>query len=73
MAGEDAEAVLARIKDTDSIRDALDWPRYQGTDKAALLMPPADSLQRRHMQAAIEAGELSLEQMRDVVPSMFDF
>ena len=73
MAGEDAEAVLARIKDTDSIRDALDWQRYQGTDKAALLMPPADSLQRRHMQAAIEAGELSLEQMRDVVPSMFDF
>ena len=73
MGGDTEQEVLQRIKDTPAIRDVLDWQRYAGTDKAGTLMPPADSLQRQRMQAAIEAGELDLEAMRDVVPSMFGF
>lgn len=73
MGGKDAEAVLAQIQDTPSIRDVLDWDRYLGTAKAGTLMPPADSPQRAALEAAVAAGEPSLEEMRKVVPSMFDF
>lgn len=73
MAGDSEEQVLSRIEDTPTIRDVLDWERYLGTDKAGTLMPPADSVQRAEMEAALQRGEVSLERMRDVVPSMFDF
>lgn len=73
MGGKDAETVLAQIQDTPSIRDVLDWDRYLGTAKAGTLMPPADSPQRAALESAVAAGEPSLEEMRKVVPSMFDF
>ncbi|WP_258270794.1 hypothetical protein, partial [Escherichia coli] len=34
MSGADEAAVLANIKAKDAIREALDWSRYQGTDRA---------------------------------------
>ncbi|WP_273453877.1 hypothetical protein [Nevskia ramosa] len=73
MSGPDEAAVLANIKAKDAIREALDWPRYQGTDKANKLMPPADSLQHERLQAALAQNPKLLEQMRAVVPGMFDF
>jgi len=73
MAGADADAVLARIKDTPEIRDVLDWERYRGTDKASTLMPPADAPEREELEAALAQGKPELKRMRDVVPSMFDF
>ena len=73
MGGETEQEVIARVKDTDKIRDALDWKRYTGTDKESTLMPPSDSHQRAELDAAISAGDPALEQMRDSVPSMFDF
>lgn len=71
MAGADEAEVLARIEDSPKIRDALDWARYTGTDKAALLMPPADSSQHAQMVAAGAAGEAARAAMRDAVPSLF--
>ncbi|WP_293392139.1 hypothetical protein [Nevskia sp.] len=73
MSGPDEAAVLANIKAKDAIREALDWPRYQGTDKANKLMPPADSLQHERLQSALAQNPTLLEQMRAVVPGMFDF
>ena len=73
MAGKDESEVLANIKAKGEIRDALDWARYRGTDKAAKLMPPADSHQRRELEAAVAQDPQLLEQMRKVVPAMFDF
>ncbi|WP_295686281.1 hypothetical protein [uncultured Nevskia sp.] len=73
MSGPDEAAVLANIKAKDAIREALDWPRYQGTDKANKLMPPADSLQHERLQSALAQNPKLLEQMRAVVPGMFDF
>lgn len=73
MAGADEAAVLAAMKQTDSIRDALDWERYRGTDKETRLMPPADSRQRRELEAALAQQPRLLEDMRKVVPSMFEF
>ena len=65
--------VLASIKATETIRDALDWDRYRGTDKASKLMPPADSTQHAALEAELEQNPKLLEQMRSVVPGMFDF
>lgn len=73
MAGKTEAEVLAQIKDTPSIRDVLDWDRYLGTAKAGTLMPPLDSPQRAALEAAQAEGEPALEEMRKVVPSMFDF
>jgi hypothetical protein len=73
MGGKTEDEVLASIKDTAAIRDVLDWQRYRGTDKEATLMPPADSHQRRELEQAISRGEPVLEEMRKVVPGLFDF
>lgn len=73
MAGATEAEVLERVRGTDKIREALDWPRYQGTDKENLLMPPADSHQRRELEAAVARGEPVLDEMRKVVPALFDF
>ena len=73
MAGASEDEVLASIKATAAIREALDWERYQGTDKAAKMMPPEDSTQRAALRAELAQNPKLLEQMRDVVPGMFDF
>lgn len=70
MAGETEQDVLQNIQAKVEIRDALDWERYLGTDKAAILMPPADSIQYqrlKHVDATIR------ENMRETVPSLFGF
>lgn len=73
MSGPDEATVLKKIRDTGSIRDALDFARYQGTRKEAQLMPPADSAQRAAMLRAIERGEDPRAAMLEQVPSLFDF
>ena len=73
MSGPDEASVLAGIKAKDTIRDALDWPRYQGTDKANKLMPPADSIQHERLQSALAQNPALLDEMRAVVPGLFDF
>lgn len=73
MSGLDEATVLANIKAKDSIREALDWPRYQGTDRANKLMPPADSVQHERLQAALAQNPDLLDEMRAVVPALFDF
>lgn len=73
MAGADEAEVAARIRATESIRDALDWARFRSTDKESTLMPPADSPQRRHLEAALQQNPELLEQMRAQVPGLFDF
>lgn len=73
MSGKTEAEVLAKVKDTGKIRDALDWPRYRGTDKENTLMPPPDSAQHAKLAAALEADPQLLEKMREVVPALFDF
>ena len=73
MAGADEAAVAAKIRDTAAIRDALDWERYRATAKASVMMPPADSPQRAHMEAAVKANPELLDEMRAQVPGLFDF
>jgi len=73
MSGPDEAAVLANVKAKEAIREALDWPRYQGTDRANKLMPPADSLQHERLQAALAQNPKLLDEMRAVVPALFDF
>jgi mono/diheme cytochrome c family protein len=73
MAGPDEAAVLAGIKAKGEIRDVLDWERYRGTDKESTLMPPSDSHQRAELQAALARDPQLLEEMRKVVPSLFEF
>lgn len=73
MAGAGEDEVLASIQGKKEIRDALDWERYAGTDKASKLMPPRDSLQYEKMKSAGEAGEKARRAMRDTVPSLFGF
>ena len=70
MAGETEEQVLANIQAKKEIRDALDRERYQGTDKASKLMPPRDAIQYEKLK---QAGDKTRQQMRDTVPSLFDF
>lgn len=73
MNGASEEEVLARIKDTASIREALDYERYLGTDKANKLMPPVNSWQRRELDAARAAGQDDVVRMLEAVPGLFDF
>lgn len=70
MAGATEAQVLANIQAKKEIRDALDWQRYEGTDKASKLMPPRDSIQYQKLK---QADANTLQQMRDTVPSLFDF
>jgi hypothetical protein len=65
--------VMEQIRATESIRDALDWARYQGTAREAQLMPPVDSPQRSQLTAAGAQGEAALKAMREAVPSLFDW
>ena len=73
MAGATENDVLENIKKKSEIRDALDWSRYQNTDKANKLMPPTDSAQYAKIQQAITKQPQLLDDMRKVVPGMFDF
>lgn len=73
MSGATEAEVTANLKAKTEIRDALDWERYRGTDKAAKLMPPADAPQHAALEQAIQQNPQLLEQMRAVVPGLFDF
>ncbi len=73
MVGADEASVAENIRNKAEIRDALDWTRYQGTDKQAKLMPPADSAEHARLQAELEDNPQLLEQMRAQVPGLFDF
>lgn len=73
MSGATEAEVAANIAAKPEIRDALDWERYRGTDKAAQLMPPVDAPQHAALQSALQHNPELLEQMRAVVPSLFDF
>ncbi len=73
MGGRDEAEVKSRIMETDKIREVLDWERYRDTDKLSTLMPPVDSEQRRTMEAALAQNPKLLEEMRDMVPALFDF
>ena len=66
-------AVVSRFVAKSEIRDALDWQRYRGTDKAAKLMPPADAPQHAALEEALQQNPQLLEQMRALVPGLFDF
>jgi hypothetical protein len=73
MNGATEEEVLARIKETSSIREALDYERYLGTDKANKLMPPVNSWQRRELDQARAEGRDDIARMLEAVPGLFDF
>jgi hypothetical protein len=73
LSGATEAAVLANLKAKGEVRDVLDWARYQGTDKAHTLMPPADTIQKVELQAALKKDPELLEKMRAVVPGLFDF
>ncbi len=73
MGGETEAVVLEKIADTETIREALDWERYAGTSKANKIMPPETSWQRRKLAKAIKEGNDPLPEMREAVPSMFEF
>jgi len=73
MSGKDEAEVLEHLKAKGEIRDVLDWARYRGSDKENTLMPPADSHQRRELEAALAQDPQLLEEMRKVVPALFDF
>ncbi len=73
MNGATEDEVLAKIKETSSIREALDYERYLGTDKENKLMPPANSWQRRELDAARAAGKDDVAKMLEAVPGLFDF
>jgi len=70
MSGDNEDVVLERIQENSDIREALDWERYLNTDKAAILMPPMDSVQYSKLN---EASGSPREKMREAVPSMFGF
>ena len=73
MSGATEAEVLAHVKGKAEIREALDWSRYQNTDKANKLMPPAESVQRHKLEAAVAQNPKLLDDMRAVVPGLFDF
>lgn len=73
MSGADEAAVAEGIRATATIRDALDWERYRGTDKEGTLMPPADAPQRARLEAALKQDPELLARMRAQVPGLFDF
>ena len=73
MAGETEKDVLENIKAKKEIRDALDWERYEGTDKSSKLMPPKNSSQYRKLLEAGEESKKTLQKMRETVPGFFNF
>lgn len=73
MGGATEAEVRANIEAASAIREALDWDRYRGTDKAAKLMPPVDAPQHAAMEEAIKQNPKLLEEMRAVVPGLFEF
>jgi mono/diheme cytochrome c family protein len=73
MAGDNEQAVLDNIKAKKEIRDALDWERYEGSEKASKLMPPRDSVQYHRLKGKGATGDVQRQKMRDTVPSLFDF
>lgn len=73
MSGATEAAVRANIEAKSEIREALDWDRYRGTDKAAKLMPPVDAPQHAAMEEAMKQNPKLLEDMRAVVPGLFEF
>lgn len=73
MSGATEAEILEQLKARPEIRDALDWTRYQGTEQQTKLMPPADSPQHAQLAEALKAQPQLLEQMRAVVPGLFDF
>jgi hypothetical protein len=73
MAGNTEKEVLESIKAKKEIRDALDWERYEGTEKANKLMPPRDSAQYEILLKKGEEKDKILKSMRDVVPGLFEF
>lgn len=73
MAGAMEEEVLEKIKAKKEIRDALDWERYEGTDKSSKLMPPRNSAQYRRLTEAGPDGKKLIQQMRETVPGFFNF
>lgn len=73
MSGATEAEVRQNIEAKSEIRDALDWDRYRGTDKAAKLMPPVDAPQHAAMEEAIKQNPKLLEEMRAVVPGLFEF
>ena len=73
MGADSEDAVLAQMRDKVEIRDALDWERYDGTDKASILMPPRDSRQYALMKDAEKKDPKLRDTMRAVVPGLFGF
>ena len=73
MSGTTEADVRKHIEAKSEIRDALDWDRYRGTDKAAKLMPPVDAPQHAALEEAIKQNPKLLEEMRAVVPGLFEF
>lgn len=73
MTGKTEAEVLANVQAKAEIREALDWPRYTGTDKASKLMPPSDAPQHALLQEALKKDPQLLENMRAVVPNLFGF
>ena len=71
--GKDEAEVLEHVKGKGEIREVLDWGRYRGTEKESKLMPPADSRQRQELEEALAQDPQLLEEMRKVVPELFDF
>ncbi|MDH4396342.1 MAG: hypothetical protein QE278_11720 [Limnobacter sp.] len=70
--GADTEdKVLAELKDKIEVRDALDWDRYKGTDKASILMPPTDSAQYAKLVDHLKKDPDALKTMRATVPGLF--
>jgi hypothetical protein len=70
--GADTEdKVLAELKDKIEVRDALDWDRYKGTDKASILMPPTDSAQYAKLLEHLKKDPDALKSMRATVPGLF--
>lgn len=73
MAGSTEDEVLANIKATAAIRDALDWARYKGTPQESKMMPPADAPERAELIQALQQNPKLLDEMQAVVPGLFDF
>ena len=73
MGADTAATVLAQIREKVEIRDALDWARYEGTDKASIIMPPPDSKQYALMKEELARNPELLIDMRKQVPSLFGF
>jgi hypothetical protein len=73
MNGATEAEVLAKIRETSAIREALDYERYLGTDKENKLMPPKNSWQRRELDESRKAGQDDVAKMAEAVPGLFDF